>query len=530
MDTNHTKSEIRGSERVPLHGARSLGPVPEDERFEITVRIRRKAPLQTLAAEGFHADRLPRQRRYLTHNQYAETHGADPVDIAKVVAFAQTHGLVVVDSDTARRSVFLSGTAADFTAAFGTAIEHYEHDGGTYRGRTGPLTIPAELTDIVEGVFGIDDRPVAKPHFQYYRPTPSIGIQAHAAGNSFSPTDLAKLYNFPTDLNGKGQCIAIIELGGGYRTADIKAYFHKLGLPVPKVKTVRVDGGKNQPSTADSADGEVMLDIEVAAAIAPEALIAVYFAPNSDKGFLDAITSAIHDKTNKPSVISISWGSAEKNWTGQSKSSFNQAFQAAASLGVTICCASGDNGSGDGETDGKAHVDFPASSPYVLGCGGTKLTAVGATIESEQVWNEGSNSATGGGVSDFFPLPDYQNTAGIPPSANDNHHFGRGVPDVAGDADPMSGYTVRVDGQEFVIGGTSAVAPLWAGLVALINQRLGHPAGFLNPMIYGSLVDTGSFQDISTGNNGAYAAKSGWDACTGWGTPNGTKLLQVLLG
>ncbi len=530
MDANQNVTHVRGSERIPLHGAYSLGPVPEDERFEITVRIRRKAPLQSLAAEGFHADRLPRRRRYLTHDQYAESHGADPMDMAKVVAFAQAHDLVVVDSDTGRRSVFLSGTAADFSRAFGTAIEHYEHEGGTYRGRTGPLTMPAELTDIVEGVFGIDDRPVAKPHLQCYRPLPSIGIQAHAAGNSFSPTDLAKLYNFPTGLDGRGQCIAIIELGGGYRKADIRAYFEKLGLPVPKIKTVRVNGGRNQPSTADSADSEVMLDIEVAAAIAPEALIAVYFAPNTDKGFLDAITRAIHDKVHKPSVISISWGSAEKNWTAQSKYSFDQAFQAAASLGITICCASGDNGSGDGETDGKAHVDFPASSPHVLACGGTMLTAANGAISSEQVWNEGTNSSTGGGVSDFFVLPDYQSKAGIPSSANDPNHFGRGLPDVAGDADPMSGYSVRVDGQEFVIGGTSAVAPLWAGLIALINQRMDHRVGFLNPMIYGSLVDTGSFQDISTGNNGAYSAGPGWDACTGWGTPNGTRLLQALLG
>jgi kumamolisin len=530
MPTNPKRSTVRGSDRVPLHGARAVGPVPKDERFEVTVRVRRKAPLQSLVADGFDTDQLPGKRRHLTHDQYASAHGADPADLTKVEAFARAHGLVVVETSTARRSVFLSGTAPDFAAAFGTTIEHYEHDGGTYRGRTGPLTVPADLADVVEGVFGIDDRPVAKPHFQRYKPVPSIGIQAHDAGNSFTPPELAKLYTFPTGLDGTRQCIAIVELGGGYRTADIKAYFQKLGLTVPHVKTVRVDGGRNQPSTADSADGEVMLDIEVTAAIAPKALIAVYFAPNTDKGFLDAITMAIHDTTNKPSVISISWGSSEQNWTEQAMTSFDQAFQSAAALGVTVCCASGDNGSGDGEADGKAHVDFPASSPYALGCGGTKLTAAGNTISSEQVWNEGTNSATGGGVSDFFPMPAYQSAAGIPPSANDHHHTGRGVPDVAGDADPATGYVVRVDGQEFVIGGTSAVAPLWAGLIALVNQKLGHPVGFLNPLIYGSLVGTGSFQDVTSGNNGAYGAKLGWDACTGWGTPNGVKLLHALGG
>jgi kumamolisin len=474
-------------------------------------------------------DKLPGKRRYLTRDQYASAHGTDPDDFAKVEEFARVHGLVVIGTSSARRSVFLSGTAADFAAAFGTTIENYEYGGGTYRGRTGPLTVPAYLADIVEGVFGIDNRPVAKPHFQRYKPEPRTGIQAHTAGNSFTPPELAKLYTFPTGLDGTGQCIAIIELGGGYRMDDIKAYFQNLGLPVPNVQTVGV-GGQNQPSTPDSDDGEVMLDIEVASAIAPKALIAVYFATNTDKGFLDAITMAIHDTTNKSSVISISWGSSEDNWTAQARTSFDQAFQAAASLGVTVCCAAGDNGSGNGEVDGKAHVDFPASSPYSLGCGGTRLTSAGDTISSEQVWNEGPSSATGGGVSDFFPVPDYQRAAKIPPSANDPHHTGRGVPDVSGDADPATGYAVRVDGQEFVIGGTSAVAPLWAGLIALLNQTLGHPVGFLNPLIYGSLVGTGSFQDITSGNNGAYSAKPGWDACTGLGTPNGVKLLQALRG
>ena len=204
-------------------------------------------------------EQIPEKHRYLTQDEYASTYGADPADLAKVEAFAQAHGLVVVQTSVARRSVFLSGTAAAFGEAFGTTIENFEHEGGTYRGRTGALTVPTDLKDIIEGVFGIDDRPVAKPHFQTYRPAASIGLQAHAAGISFTPPQLANLYAFPTGLDGSGQCIALIELGGGYRKVDITAYFNKLGLPVPNVKTVRVDGGKNQPSTPDGPDGEVML-------------------------------------------------------------------------------------------------------------------------------------------------------------------------------------------------------------------------------------------------------------------------------
>jgi kumamolisin len=532
MPATSDRRTIKGSDRAaPLHGANIIGPIPNDERFEVTVRVRRKTALTSLAANGLHTDQAPAKRKYLARESYAAKYGADPADMAKVAAFAKANGLVVVESSSARRSVFLSGTAANFAKAFGANIDQYEHDGGTYRGRTGELTVPAELEPIIEGVFGIDNRPVAKPHFQRCKTSPGIGIQPHIpAGGSFSPPDLAKIYNFPTGLDGSGQCIGIIELGGGYRAADIKAYFKKLGLPVPKVRTVSVDGGANQPSTADSADGEVMLDIEVAAAIAPKAQLAVYFAPNTDKGFLDAVTMAIHDTTNKPSVISISWGGPESNWTAQAMTTFDQALQTAAALGVTVCCASGDNGSGDGVTDGNAHVDFPASSPFALGCGGTKLTAPGDTVSSEVVWFEAPDNATGGGVSDFFPLPSYQNAAGVPASANPGGRSGRGVPDVAGDADPATGYRVHVDGQDFVIGGTSAVAPLWAALIALMNQKLGHPVGFLNPLIYGSLASKNLFQDITSGSNGAYQAKPGWDACTGWGSPDGMKLLQALGG
>jgi kumamolisin len=529
MDPKLVRSTVKGSERAPLSDARLLGLAPTDERFEVTVRVRRKTRLETLEGNGFHADRLPANRTYVSRQQYANSYGADSADLGKVATFARSFGLVVVESSAARRSVFLSGTVTEFCAAFGTTLEHCEHDSATYRTRTGPLTVPADLRDIIEGVFGLDNRPIARAHFQRRKTAP--GIDPRATAGSFSPPDLAKLYNFPQGLDGSGQCIGIIELGGGYRTADIQAYFGKLGLPVPKVTMVGVDGGANLPTDANGADGEVMLDIEVAAGIAPGAALAVYFAPNTDRGFLDAITMAIHDTSNKPSVVSISWGGPEKEWTAQAMTSFDQAFQTAAALGITICCASGDSGSADGETDGAAHVDFPASSPFALGCGGTKLIASAGSIADETVWNESpTSSATGGGVSDYFPLPVYQNATGIPPSANPGGHRGRGVPDVAGDADPATGYKTLVDGQELIIGGTSAVAPLWAALIALINQKLGHPVGFLNPLLYGSLVGTNSFRDITSGNNGAYSAKAGWDPCTGWGSPNGTNLLMALRG
>jgi kumamolisin len=204
----------------------------------------------------------------------------------------------------------------------------------------------------------------------------------------------------------------------------------------------------------------------------------------------------------------------------------------AATLGVSVCIAAGDNGSTDGVTDGLQHVDFPASSPYALACGGTKLAAAGGSITSEVVWNEVANNegATGGGISAVFAIPDYQANANVPPSVNPGNFVGRGVPDVAGDADPESGYDVYVDGQATVIGGTSAVAPLWAGLIARFNQLLGKPVGFLNPTLYTQVAGAGGFHDITSGNNGAYQAGPGWDACTGWGSPDGAAIAGVVSG
>jgi kumamolisin len=296
------------------------------------------------------------------------------------------------------------------------------------------------------------------------------------------------------------------------------------------VTAVSVDGASNQPvGDPNSADGEVLLDIEVVGAIATQAKIAVYFAPNTDQGFLDAITTAVHDNLRKPSVVSISWGGAESTWTAQSFTAYDQAFQDAGLLGVTVCCASGDDGSTDNVTDGAAHVDFPASSPNVLACGGTRLESSGGKITSEVVWNEGTgNGASGGGVSDQFPLPAYQAGAKVPVSVNPSHFQGRGVPDVAGDADPATGYQIHVDGQDAVFGGTSAVAPLWAALIALINQQLGKPVGFLNTALYAK--GTSGLTDITSGTNGAYQAGPGWDACTGWGSPSGQALLAALKG
>jgi kumamolisin len=385
--------------------------------------------------------------------------------------------------------------------------------------------VPAELADVVEAVLGLDNRPQAKTHFRVRAPGTEIR-HAAAAPVSFAPTQLADAYGFPAG-SGAGECVAIIELGGGFRAADLSTYFKGLAVGSPKVVAVSVDQAKNAATgDANGPDGEVMLDIEVVGAIAPQASIAVYFAPNTDAGFLDAITTAIHDTTHKPSVLSISWGGPESSWTAQAMTAMDSAFQAAATLGITVCVASGDNGSSDGVSTGE-HVDFPASSSFALACGGSSLHAQDSTIQSEAVWNDGaSGGASGGGISSFFQLPVWQQglsarkTQGAATALTM-----RGVPDVAGDADPETGYNVRVDGTDTVIGGTSAVAPLWAGLIARINGITGKPAGFINALLY---QNPAALRDITDGNNGDFAAASGWDACTGLGSPNGAALVKII--
>jgi kumamolisin len=455
----------------------------------------------------------------LTREQYASAYGASDADVEAVRSFAAQNGLTVGEVDQGRRSVTLSGTVAAMGDAFGVTLGDYRSmTGARFHAPEGDLSIPADLNGVVTGVFGLDQRPQAQPHF---RPR-------SVSSATYTPLQVAAAYDFPSAVDGTGQCAAIIELGGGFQESDLDAYFGNLGIPTPTVEAVSVLNGQNQPGDPNGPDGEVMLDIEVLGAVAPGTSIAVYFAPNTDQGFIDAVTTAIHDATRQPSVVSISWGGPESMWAPVAMQQMEQAFQAAAAMGVTVTVAAGDNGSSDGLSDGMAHVDFPASAPHALACGGTRLELNNGQISSETVWNDSPGSdAGGGGISAVFPVPDYQQNANIPPSVNPTHNVGRGVPDVCGDADPDTGYAVRVDGETLTVGGTSAVAPLWAGLTALLNQSLGEPVGFLQPFLY-SPAGIAALHDITSGNNGAYSAQTGWDACTGLGSPDGAEILAGL--
>jgi kumamolisin len=481
---------------------RYCGACAPDEPLGVTLVLRRRQPMERP---------IPRTPRA----EFATRYGADPADVERVRAFGRQHGMQELDCDMARRSLHWQGDAKSLQQAFGVKLGRYEMapGGATFIGCDKEPTLPDPA---VIAVLGLDRRPIAHPHFRIAQAQPAA---------TYTPVQIGQLYDFPAG-DGTGQTIAIIELGGGYQQSDLDTYFSGLGLKTPQVTAVSVDGGANQPGS--SADAEVMLDIEVAGALAPAATFLVYFAPNTDQGFYDAIAQAAHGSNPPATVMSISWGGPEDSWSTTSRNAMETALEDAAALGVTVSVAAGDGGSSDGESDGQPHADYPASSPSTLACGGTKLMSSGTTISSEVVWNEtaANEGATGGGVSAVFALPAWQANANVSKGANG--FAGRGVPDVAGNADPLTGYDVLVDGQSEVVGGTSAVAPLWAALIARLNQQLGKSLGLANAALYGTAGK--GFHDITQGNNGTYQAGTGWDACTGWGSPDGAALLTALSG
>jgi kumamolisin len=573
---------LPGSERTQLSNAQPAGQLNESETITVTLVLRRRARVPAALIIG---------PETVTHEELDAQYGAETDDIALVTSTMTELGLTVTDTHQGSRRMMVSGTIAALSAAFGTTLTLVTSPrlGGTgqatHRYRSGGLSVPAALAGIVTAVLGLDDRPVARPQFRRLTAaaasrtvtpetvtpetvtpetvtpetvtpetvtpetvtpetvtpetvtpetvTPeTVTPEAAPTAVPLTALQVASLYNFPAGTDGTGQTIAIIELGGGYTQSDLDMYFSGLGLDTPSVTAVGVDGGSNSPG--QPADGEVELDIQVAGAVAPKAAQLVYFAANTDQGFINAIAQAVHT-TPPPIVVSISWGQSEDQWSEQSRTSMDGVFADAAALGVTVTVAAGDNGSSDdpNSTSG-VHVDFPASSPHVLACGGTQL--IGDlntnTITSEVVWNELENNegAGGGGVSDVFPLPSWQANVGVPTIAGSTS-TGRGVPDVAGNADPVTGYLVVVDGKQQPIGGTSAVAPLWAGLIARLAQATGKKFGLLQPLIYGGVSEGAAaqgFNDITEGNNGAYSAGPGWDATTGLGSPNGQALLTHL--
>ncbi len=529
-----THAVVEGSDRTVLPGARAIGRVNPHATIEVSLKLRRKKQLPPLTG---------RPAKIMTRENLAATYGAVQPDVDKVVKVFSKFGLKVEDANTATRTVKFSGPAGAMEAAFLVKLFNYAHSDGGYRGRVGSVHVPLEVQDQVEGVFGLDNRRIAKRRIQPLSQVPTANALSKVPASWYKSAELAAHYNYPPG-DGSGQTVGILEFGGGYFPADLAAYCKLANVSAPTVNAISVDGSPT--SAKDGSEGEVMLDVEVVAGVCPKANIAVYFLANTDHGWISALPAALNDNTNNPSVISVSWGGAEAGWTGQSMKQINDALVEAAHLGVTVCFAAGDDGSSDGDMDGQAHVDFPGSSPFVLAVGGTTIRKKGVK-QPDIVWfegsglNNGTGGSTGGGVSAAFPRPTWQAEINIS-SVNPGAIAGRVVPDLAANADwNASPYLLVVDGQAKPNGGTSAATPLVASLIALINSKLlvGKRLGYLTPVLYQkdssgkTTVGAACCTDVKSGNNttaqaGGYSAGTGYDAASGWGTPNGGKLFNEL--
>ena len=523
MNARRELRELPGSDCGEPDRAARIGDVDPARPLALSLHLR--DPDAAAHPPGSAAD-LAALARPLTRKQLADRRRRRFAEAGrKVAAFAAEAGLDVVDINLPRRRIRLAGSAAQAARAFEARLALYERDGRRFHARSGTLSLPDAIAPWVQSVLGLDARTRVR------RAVPHVADagQGGAGGpDGLWPNAMAQLYGITTQEGAAGQCIGLVELAGGYAADDLAAAAQRMGVARPKVTDVGLLGGANAFDQGTPADREVALDLQVVAGAAPGAAIAVYFAP-WDK-FADAVLDAVHDNRRKPTVLSISWGVAESAWMADELAVMNRALRDAAQLGITVTAAAGDALATDGQFGAHAHVDFPASSPYVLGCGGTRITLApdGRSIADEVVWKDGT-SGTGGGISDRFDVPDFQAGLALPASANGDGRKGRGVPDLAAAAALVNGYRTVVAGVEAVQPGTSAVAPLIAALVALANARRGKPLGLVNPFLY---ANASLFRPITQGDNISrgvgYQAGPGWNACCGLGAPKGAAILAAL--
>ncbi|HTU98540.1 MAG TPA: S53 family peptidase [Solirubrobacteraceae bacterium] len=524
---------LSGSNRARKHDAQRVGDVDPASAVEVTVTVRGPDLPQVTPGKSMSREEL--ERRY----------SAAPEDMDAVASELGQFGLEVLDRSGSVRSLRVRGTAAQMQDAFRADLGIYRHDGTEFRGREGSLEIPTRLAGIVTGVFGLDQRRVARrvPGIPPYQGS----AEALAAG-ALSPADLEERYRFPPG-EGEGQTVAIAEFGGAYFASDLETFCTQQGRPEPTVNQIGlgVPVLTEEQVMALPADqreqvleeaGEVNMDVQIVAGLCPGSDIVVYFATWDQKGWVDLLGEVVKGVPAGPVAVSVSWGLSEDStdFSAAARRVIDQQLQAAALLGITVCVSAGDDGSGDQVTDGQAHVNFPACSPHVLAVGGTQVDA-----DQEVVWWQapGSRSAgggaTGGGISRLFPQPSWQTVEVRPPDGSTA--TGRIVPDIAALAGPPY-YQLVLLGKPSPNGGTSAAAPLWAALIARSAAAANPPRApvFLAPVLYGAGPDGHPLglsvcRDITAGNNTStppgwgFAAGPGFDAASGWGVPDGPPLV-----
>jgi kumamolisin len=506
-------TELAGSARGAPEGADVVGEIDRNAPLAVTVHFRRRTPPPPPPGSAKDLARLMRpMTRQALERLRAKTHARAA---ARIAAFARSHGIVVRDIDFGGRRLVLEATAGLLLDMFGAEIRIYDDGTRRFRARTGVLRIPHEIAPWTRAVVGFDQRPLLQG---------GVG----EATNGLWPSEVAALYGIPLDRDVTHQCAGIIAMGGGYLDSDLAAALAGMKRRPPIVIDQSVGGVTNAFGGGDNpADEEIALDLQVLAALLPGARIVVYFTGNTAEALADAISQAVRDDVNRPQVLSISWGSPESFWTAPRREVVSAALCDAARVGVSVVTAAGDQLATCGLNDGNAHVWFPASSPYVLSCGGTAVTLTDQAIASETVWNEGP-IGSGGGISELYPVPDFQLATAIPLSFNDGH-AGRGVPDVAALAAGSPGYRIVVGAAEMAKNGTSAATPLWAALLTMANAARGTPLGLVCPQLYRTpqLMRAITSGDNRQGNIG-YAAGPGWNACTGLGVPRGAEIIAGL--
>lgn len=532
-------------------GSRRIGPLNPDHpiTFTVVLAARQQLPSTYVDDVALLAQKHSHACNHLTHVALSKSHGALAGAVERVRSFAAGYGIKVVEDASHRRSMQLYGRAGDIERAFKSKFDEFELNGHRFFAPARKINVPQDLDGVIEAILGLHSSQQSRPHRRSSIRTIETGISVH---------DLARSYSFPPDLDGSGQTIGLIEFGGGFYQDDIEQFCARIGVKAPRISVVPIGTGVNQPasrrsvhefldviegklSLAASAEQtdpfisaqctvEVTMDIEILAALAPGAHIVVYFASSSEQELYHAISYAVHDQHHHPDVLSISWGVPERSLSHPSIQAIENCLCEASHMGITVCASTGDAGAQNGSNDGSISVNYPASSPYCLACGGTSGKVKHGVIDEESVWNsthEGIKGASGGGISACFRVPGWQKSIKLP--ASPGGAAGRGIPDVAGLADPRHGCELQIHGRTFASAGTSAVAPLWAALVAKMNQGLGQRCGHLHRHIYALGQERKpALRPVLKGNNGFYSAGKGWSACTGYGTPRGEELLQHL--
>jgi kumamolisin len=500
------------------------GPTEPGKPLSVTVQLKSRS--SDAEMDRILKDISLGKRGNMSDQEFNDKFGASKESLEEVRKFAQSYGLKVDEADLRSGRVVLTGTAEQFSEAFRTQLNEFKVNGAQTRERSGAVFVPKTMAKGIEGVFGLDDRPQARPHIGEPAPDPKQGDKAQAR-SSYRADEVAAAYNFPKGTTGKGQSAAIVELGGGLDMENESAYYKQNGLKVPEINVVKLHGAETTTGRNVRADQEVSLDSQIIGTVAPDSRQTIIFAKNNEQGFIDAIArGTFPEKSEKDhQAMSISWGQPAESMSEQGKRGMDLVLKKAALKGISVFVAAGDDGAADGVRDGKYHVDFPASNPYVTGVGGTILQIKNGKIDSEVSWND-ARGVTGGGIS-ADESPDYQKDVKLPSGALS----GRGVPDLAGNASYNTGYKIRSRGSDMVSGGTSAVAPLYAALALRLNEGLGDgkTVGFMNPFLYqqGLSGKADFFNDVIKGNNNGYDAARGWDPVTGWGSVDGEKLLKA---